>query len=56
VDQWGLPGEDIELRVFRNGQYYGRFMLTPQPGARPSRQARLVAVTLAGQAGRAGFG
>ncbi|HEY3977329.1 MAG TPA: hypothetical protein VGM79_08665 [Streptosporangiaceae bacterium] len=53
VEQWGLPGEEIELRVFGSGQSYGRFMLRPRPGARPSRQARLVAVTLAGQAGRA---
>jgi hypothetical protein len=28
-------------------------MLTAKPGSRPSLQARLVAVTLAGQAGRA---
>ena len=53
VEQRGLPGEEIELRVFGNGQYYGRFMLQPKPGSRPSLQARLVAVTLAGQAGRA---
>jgi hypothetical protein len=39
--------------VFGNGQYFGRYMLTPRPDARPSLQARLVAVTLADQAGRA---
>ena len=49
----GLPGEEIELRVFGSGQYYGRFMMRPKPGSRPSLQARLVAVTLAEQAGRA---
>jgi hypothetical protein len=49
----GLPAEEIELRTFGHGQYYGRFMLTARPGSRPSLQARLVAVTLAGQAGRA---
>ena len=49
----GLPGVEIELRTFGNGQYYGRFMLTPKPGSRPTLQARLVAVALAGQAGRA---
>jgi hypothetical protein len=49
----GLPGGEIELRVFGGGQYYGRFMMTPKPGSRPSLQARLVAVTLADQAGRA---
>jgi K+-sensing histidine kinase KdpD len=53
VEQRGLPGEEIELRTFGGGQYFGRFMLKPKPGARPSLQARLVAVTLAGQAGRA---
>ncbi len=49
----GLPAEEIELRTFGDGQYYGRFMLKAKPGFRPSLQARLVAVTLAGQAGRA---
>ena len=53
VEHAGLPSEEIELRTFGNGQYYGRFMLTPKPGSRPSLQARLVAVALAGQAGRA---
>jgi K+-sensing histidine kinase KdpD len=53
VDEAGLPGEAIELRVFGGGQSYGRFMMTPAPGSRPSLQARLVAVTLADQAGRA---
>ena len=52
VEKAGLP-EEIELRVFGNGQYYGRFMLRAKPGSRPSLQARLVAVTLADQAGRA---
>ena len=46
-------GEEIELRVYGNGHYYGRFMMKPEPGAKPSRQARLVAVTLADQVGRA---
>jgi hypothetical protein len=53
VEKAGLPSEEIELRTFGNGQYYGRFMLTPKPGSRPSLQARLVAVTLADQVGRA---
>jgi hypothetical protein len=53
VEHWGLPSQEIELRTFGNGQYYGRFMLKPNPGAKPSQQARLVAVTLADQAGRA---
>jgi len=53
VEKAGLPGEEIELRVFGGGQYFGRFMMRANPGARPSEQARLVAVTLADQAGRA---
>jgi hypothetical protein len=53
VDAAGLPAGDLELRVFGSGQYYGRFMLTPAPGSRPTLQARLVAVSLAGQAGPA---
>jgi len=53
VEQSTLPAEEIELRVFGNGQFYGRFMLRPKPESRPSLQARLVAVTLADQAGRA---
>jgi hypothetical protein len=48
-----MPGEEIELRTFGGGQYYGRFMLTPKPGSKPSRQARLVALTLAELVGRA---
>jgi Domain of unknown function (DUF4118) len=51
VQKAGLP-EEVELRVFGNGQYYGRFMMRAKPGSRPSLQARLVAVTLADQAGR----
>jgi Domain of unknown function (DUF4118) len=53
VEKAGLPDEEIELRTFGNGQYYGRFMMTPKPGSRPSLQARLVAAALADQAGRA---
>ncbi|MGH3285690.1 MAG: hypothetical protein ACRDPD_13565 [Streptosporangiaceae bacterium] len=52
VEREGLPAGEIELRTFGNGQYYGRFMLKPRPGSKPSLQARLVAVTLADQAGR----
>ncbi len=53
VEESGLPQEEIELRTFGNGQYCGRFMLRAKPDSRPSLQARLVAVTLADQAGRA---
>jgi hypothetical protein len=52
-DTDGRPGGEIELRAYGNGRYLGRFMLTPGPGPVPSLQARLVAVTLADQAGAA---
>lgn len=48
-----MPAEEVELRTFGNGQYFGRFMVTPRPGSKPSLQARLVAVTLPDLAGRA---
>jgi hypothetical protein len=51
VDEAGLPADELELRTFTNGQYRGRFMMRPNPGARPSQRARLVAVTLADLAG-----
>jgi len=53
VELWGLPAEEVELRTFGNGRYYGRFMLKAKPGSKPSLQARLVAVSLADQVGRA---
>ena len=53
VEKAGLPAEEVEVRTFGNGQYFGRFMMKPKPGSRPSLQARLVAVTLADQAGSA---
>ncbi|MFF0105527.1 hypothetical protein [Streptomyces hirsutus] len=53
ADQRGWPQGEIELRAMGNGRYQGRFMLTPSPGARPTLQARLVAVALADQAGAA---
>jgi Domain of unknown function (DUF4118) len=53
VERFGLPAEEIELRTFGNGQFYGRFMLRARPGSIPPLQARLVAVTLADQVGRA---
>lgn len=49
----GMPAEAVELRVFGSGRYIGRFLLDPVPGSTPSRQALLVAVTLADQAGAA---
>jgi hypothetical protein len=51
VEESGLPEQEIEVRAFGNGQYQGRFMMTPRPGSHPPLQARLVAVTLADLAG-----
>ncbi|XNR94200.1 hypothetical protein NRF20_41970 [Streptomyces sp. R-74717] len=51
ADREGLPREELELRVFHNGRFHGRFMLRPAPGAAPPLAARLVAVTLANLVG-----
>lgn len=59
VDADGLPPDrPTELIVESGGQFWGRFLLTPRPGARPTRAERLVAVALADQAGAAlvGYG
>lgn len=53
VERLGLPHEEVELRVFSSGHFHGRFMLRPTRGFIPSLEARLVAVTLADQAGSA---
>jgi len=53
VEESGLPEQEIEVRAFGNGQYRGRFMMTPRPGSHPPLQTRLVAVTLADLAGDA---
>ncbi|TQF02856.1 DUF4118 domain-containing protein [Kitasatospora acidiphila] len=53
TDVLGMPAEEVELRVYGNGRYVGRFMLDPVPGSMPSRQTLVVAVTLADQAGAA---
>jgi hypothetical protein len=53
TEQLGWPAEPVELRLTGNGRYLGRYLLEPVPGSRSSRQARLVAVTLAEQAGAA---
>lgn len=49
----GLPEEEIELRAYAHGHYYGRFMMLPASGARPPLQARLVAATLGDETGAA---
>jgi K+-sensing histidine kinase KdpD len=50
----GLPQDtETELLVESNGLLQGRFMFTPQPGSRPSREQLLVAIALADQVGAA---
>jgi K+-sensing histidine kinase KdpD len=52
VDRDGLPVDmDIELLAESAGRLQGRFLLTAAPGQHPSIAQRLVAVTLAAQAG-----
>ncbi|MER8069142.1 DUF4118 domain-containing protein [Streptomyces sp. NPDC094034] len=53
IEQLGWPHGDIELRASGSGHYVGRFMLRPNPGLVPSKQVRLVAVTLADDTGAA---
>ncbi|MFD9633557.1 hypothetical protein [Streptomyces violascens] len=53
LERRGWPQGETELRVFGNGHYYGRFMLRPGHTGVVPLQARLVAVTLADQAGAA---
>ncbi|MEV4512393.1 DUF4118 domain-containing protein [Dactylosporangium sp. NPDC049525] len=48
-----FPDEEVELRASAGGRFHGRFMLQPTRGAVVPLQARLVAVTLADQAGAA---
>jgi hypothetical protein len=52
IEKMGPPAE-LGVRVFGNGQYHGRFLMRPRPGARSTARARLVAVALAEQVGHA---
>jgi Domain of unknown function (DUF4118) len=50
----GLPGDaGTELLVESGGRLQGRFLMQPDPAARPTREQLLVAVALADQAGGA---
>lgn len=50
IEHFGLPTEhDIDLLLFGEGGYQGRFVLTAAPGAQPSLPQRLAAVALADQ-------
>ena len=52
VERDGLPGT-TELLVENRGVLRGRFLLTAEPGARPTVEQRLVAVAFADQVGAA---
>jgi K+-sensing histidine kinase KdpD len=52
TDSQGLPGE-TELLVESSGMLQGRFLMTPAPHARPTREQRLVAIAFADQVGAA---
>lgn len=52
VERDGLP-VSTEMLVENHGVLQGRFLLTAQPGARPSVEQRLVAVAFADQVGAA---
>jgi K+-sensing histidine kinase KdpD len=51
ADTQGLPGPEVELPVFAQGRFGGRFVLTPQPGVPISFERRIVAIALADQVG-----
>jgi hypothetical protein len=54
VDSLGLPADkDTELVVKSGGRFMGRFLLTANPGTRPSPSERMVAAALAAQVGAA---
>jgi K+-sensing histidine kinase KdpD len=54
VDRDGLPTvTDTELLVENRGILQGRFLMTPQPGARPTEEQRLLAIAFADQVGAA---
>jgi K+-sensing histidine kinase KdpD len=52
VEPDGLPA-DTELLVVNHGILQGRFLMSPEPGSRPTLEQRLVAVAFADQVGAA---
>jgi K+-sensing histidine kinase KdpD len=54
VDAEGFPADmDTELLVESGGLFQGRFLMTPERGARPTLEQRVLAVALADQVGAA---
>jgi len=54
ADAAGFPSDrDVELLLESGGAFQGRFLMTPLPGACPTREQRLLAIAFADQAGAA---
>jgi K+-sensing histidine kinase KdpD len=53
ADTQGLPGDTVDLMVYAQGRFGGRFVLVPQPGVPVPFDRRIVAVALADQVGAA---
>jgi K+-sensing histidine kinase KdpD len=54
IQEFGLPAtHGVELLVENAGRLQGRFLMEPEPGARPTREQLLVAVAFADQVGAA---
>lgn len=51
VDGHGLPPRELEVLVRSGDRFFGRFVMRPAAGSRPSQEHRLVAVALANQVG-----
>jgi Domain of unknown function (DUF4118) len=51
VDAHGLPPRELELLVRSGDRLFGRFLMQPAEGSRPSQEHRLVAVAFADQVG-----
>jgi K+-sensing histidine kinase KdpD len=53
VSELGIPGPEAEIVAEWRGRVFGRFVITPTPGAPISRERRVVAVLLASVVGAA---
>lgn len=47
VEEWGLPGPELEIAVTWRGRVRGRFVLTPRAAHPVARERRIAAVALA---------
>jgi K+-sensing histidine kinase KdpD len=51
LDGQGLPPRELELLVRSGGRFFGRFLMLPGGGSRPTLEHRLVAVAVVDQVG-----